>query len=130
MNKIIGIRREDKNQWEKRAPLIPEDVKILLGKNDLDVIVQPSDIRVFQDEEYERAGAKIDESLSSANVVFAVKEIPLEILEAKKTQKDSIEKAIYVEYLNNALNEVDDQMIQLKNSKEDAVKRKLKRLAN
>jgi alpha-aminoadipic semialdehyde synthase len=85
MKKIIGIRREDKNQWEKRVPLIPADVKSLLEKNDLDVLVQPSEIRVFQDEEYERAGAKIDESLSSANVVFAVKEIPVQLLEAKKT---------------------------------------------
>ena len=85
MKKIIGIRREDKNQWEKRVPLIPADVKSLLKKNDLEVIVQPSEIRVFQDAEYERAGAKIDESLSSANVVFAVKEIPVQLLEAKKS---------------------------------------------
>ena len=85
MKKIIGIRREDKNQWEKRVPLIPADVKLLLEKNDLDVIVQPSEIRVFQDEEYERAGAKIDESLGSANTIFAVKEIPIQLLEAKKT---------------------------------------------
>ena len=29
---IIGIRRENKNEWEKRTPLIPEDIKSLIEK--------------------------------------------------------------------------------------------------
>ena len=49
---IIGIRRENKNEWEKRTPLIPEDIKSLIEKYSLRAIVQPSNIRAFKDEEY------------------------------------------------------------------------------
>jgi hypothetical protein len=31
MDKIIGIRREDKNEWERRALLVPEDVLLCLS---------------------------------------------------------------------------------------------------
>lgn len=84
-NKTIGIRREDKNEWEKRVPLIPTDVKELVEKGKLNVIIQPSKIRVFQDEEYKQAGAGIIEDLGGADVVFAVKEIPVNLLEKGKT---------------------------------------------
>ncbi len=76
MKTVIGIRREDKNQWERRVPLIPDDVAALIHDHGFDVVVQPSDIRAFSDDDYVRAGARIDEDLSSCAVVFAVKEIP------------------------------------------------------
>ncbi len=85
MKKSIGIRREDKNQWEKRVPIIPDAVRELIQANNLDIIVQPSEIRVFQDEEYRQAGAEISENLDHADVVFAVKEIPVQLLKSKKT---------------------------------------------
>ncbi len=85
MNKSIGLRREDKNKWEKRVPIIPADVEELIEQNDLKVIVQPSNIRVFSDEEYKNLGAEIDENLSQADVIFAVKEIPVQLLKAAKT---------------------------------------------
>lgn len=82
---VFGIRREDKNEWEKRVPLIPSDIHELLQENDLEVIVQPSTIRVFNDDEYRQTGAIIDESLSAASTIFAVKEIPTQMLEKEKT---------------------------------------------
>ena len=85
MDKILGIRREDKNQWEKRAPLIPDDIKGLKETFGIKTIVQPSDQRIFSDEAYKKAGATIDEDLSSANVIFGVKEIPEEMFERGKT---------------------------------------------
>jgi alpha-aminoadipic semialdehyde synthase len=85
MEKIIGIRREDKNQWERRTPLIPGDVKELKEKYGIETIVQPSTIRIFSDEQYRRAGAVIDEDLSRANVILAVKEIPMELFQEGKT---------------------------------------------
>ena len=30
---IIGIRREDKNRWERRAPLTPEEVGDLIARH-------------------------------------------------------------------------------------------------
>jgi alpha-aminoadipic semialdehyde synthase len=85
MGKIIAIRREDKNEWEKRVPLVPDDVRWLKEEYDIHTIVQPSKIRVFTDEEYRRAGAEINENLDRAEVIFAVKEIPVSLFEKDKT---------------------------------------------
>jgi saccharopine dehydrogenase (NAD+, L-lysine-forming) len=85
MNKVIGIRREDKNQWERRAPLTPDDVKELNQKFGIKTIVQPSKIRIFTDEEYENAGAEINENLGKAKVVLAIKEVPPHLFEKNKT---------------------------------------------
>jgi alpha-aminoadipic semialdehyde synthase len=71
----IGIRREDKSEWERRVPLIPDHVRALLAQG-VEIVVQPSEIRVFKESEYETVGAAIDEDLSSCKVVFGIKEIP------------------------------------------------------
>ncbi len=72
----IGIRREDKNQWERRAPLTPANVKRLTAAG-LGVSIQPSEIRVFAEEEYEEAGASVVEDLSDCKLVLGIKEFPL-----------------------------------------------------
>jgi len=78
MNGLVGIRREDKNRFESRVPLIPNDIAALMRQTGARFIVQPSKIRVFSDAEYQRMGAEINEDISSCPLVFAVKEIPLE----------------------------------------------------
>jgi alpha-aminoadipic semialdehyde synthase len=85
MKKIIGIRREDKNEWERRCPLIPGDVKEIKEKFGIKTIVQPSKVRIYTDEEYEQAGAEVNEDLGEANVILAVKEIPGELFQTGKT---------------------------------------------
>lgn len=82
---IIGIRRENKNEWEKRTPLIPEDIKSLIDKYGLRALVQASNIRAFKDEEYKAAGAEIDEDLNHAQLIFGVKEVPNKLILANKT---------------------------------------------
>jgi alanine dehydrogenase len=52
MKYMIGIRREDKNKWERRVPLTPEHVKELRENHSVEVWLQPSPIRIFSDEEY------------------------------------------------------------------------------
>jgi alpha-aminoadipic semialdehyde synthase len=81
----IGIRREDKNKWERRSPLIPSHVRELIQEHSLEVVLQPSELRIFQDEEYKQEGALIEESLGSCPVIFAVKEIPDHFFEEEKT---------------------------------------------
>lgn len=75
-NMKIGIRREDKSKWERRVALTPEHAKLLKEKFDIQTFVQPSDIRIFTDDEYKKAGAVIQEDLSECPVVFGVKEMP------------------------------------------------------
>lgn len=83
MGVTIGIRREDKNDWERRVPLVPADLAALKRDNDVDFIVQPSAIRVFSDADYLGLGLTVAEDLSGADIVIAVKEIPGEMVRAK-----------------------------------------------
>ncbi len=85
MEQTIGIRREDKNQWERRVPLTPADVKELKEKFGIKTIIQPSKIRIFKDEEFAEAGAEVNEDLGRASVVLAVKEIPQHLFLEGKT---------------------------------------------
>ena len=78
----IGIRLEDKNVWERRVPLVPSDVARLMAEHGLRFVVQPFERRIYQDDEYRAIGAELDDDLSAAKVVFAVKEIPLAKLRA------------------------------------------------
>ena len=81
----IGIRREDKDPWEARVPLIPDDVVRLTSSGAAEIVVQPSPRRVFTEDEYVRAGARVEEDLSACDIVLAVKEIPLELFAPGKT---------------------------------------------
>jgi alanine dehydrogenase len=82
---MIGIRRENKNQWERRAPLTPDHVAVLVRGQHLGVWVEPSEIRVFPESAYEEAGATIGPDAGPCRVILGVKEIPPELLESGKT---------------------------------------------
>ncbi len=84
MGAVIGIRREDKNKWERRVPLVPADLSDIRKNHDIDFVIQPSPIRVFTDDEYINAGLTVDEDISGADIVFAVKEIPMKMLTGKR----------------------------------------------
>jgi alpha-aminoadipic semialdehyde synthase len=83
--RCIGIRREDKDQWEARAPLTPSDLARLTATGLMRFVLQPSPSRAFSDAEYAEAGADIDEDLSSCDIVLAVKEIPQALFRPGKT---------------------------------------------
>ncbi len=85
MSSVIGIRREDKNQWERRAPLIPTDIIDLQAAHRLQVRVQPSPIRIYTDEEYRAAGITVSEDLGPASLIIAVKEVPLPLIQPGRT---------------------------------------------
>jgi alpha-aminoadipic semialdehyde synthase len=76
----IGIRREDKNRWERRAPLTPLHVRELVRDHGRRVAVEPSPVRIYRDDEYRDAGAAVTENLSACRVILGVKEIPRERL--------------------------------------------------
>lgn len=76
----LGIRREDKNEWERRAPLTPSHVEELVRRQGLSVAVQPSARRVYADDDYRAAGAELAEDLSDCRVILGVKEVPARLL--------------------------------------------------
>ncbi len=81
----IGIRREDKSEWERRAPLTPADLADLQERHGLHFLVQPSSIRVFTDDEYRAAGIEVGENLDRPSLILAIKEIPAQLLRAGTT---------------------------------------------
>ena len=85
MSKFIGIRHEEKYAMERRAPLIPHHVKQLIEAKKLDFVVQTSSKRIFSDQEYLDAGARIADNLDDCSVIMGVKEISLSELKPKKT---------------------------------------------
>jgi alpha-aminoadipic semialdehyde synthase len=85
MTITIGIRREDKNIYERRTPIIPDHVRELINEHSIDFIIEPSKIRIFTNQEYSDAGAKINEDLSDCGVIFSIKELPLDFIMPDKT---------------------------------------------
>ncbi len=81
--KKLGIIKETKNKWERRVPLNPQAVQELIQKG-FEVIVQPSKIRIYKDEEYSSVGAKLSSDLSECDFIIGVKEIPINDLIPEK----------------------------------------------
>lgn len=85
MSKPIGIRHESLYPNERRAPLTPDHVKLLTARENLNIIVQKSSKRVFNDNEYLRAGAILSDSLKECSILLGIKEVPEEEYETGKT---------------------------------------------
>jgi saccharopine dehydrogenase (NAD+, L-lysine-forming) len=77
----LGIIREGKVPHDYRVPLTPKQCKIVEAQYpEVKIIVQPSDIRCFKNEEYSELGIELNEDLSSCDIIMGVKEINVEDL--------------------------------------------------
>ncbi len=85
MSNPIGIRHENLYQSERRAPLTPEHVNLMIRQHNLEIVVEISDKRIFTNREYKNAGATLACDLHKVPVIMGVKEIPLEDIEEGKT---------------------------------------------
>ncbi|NNE44880.1 MAG: hypothetical protein HKN12_11795 [Gemmatimonadetes bacterium] len=81
---VVGIRREDKSVWERRTPLVPDDVRALTEQG-VRIQVERSPQRCFPDAEFAAAGAELVDGLAEAQTVLGVKEVPTDKLESGKT---------------------------------------------
>ena len=82
----IGIIREGKTPPDKRVPFTPRQCAEAMKRwPEVDWVVQPSSIRSFSDEEYSRLGIALQEDLSDCDVLFGVKEVPIDQLIPEKT---------------------------------------------
>lgn len=84
MKNRIGIRAEDKYEPERRSPLVPSDVKKMVDEYGVEISVESSAKRIFSDQEFEKAGAKICNDLDHCDVITGVKEIPIEKIRSGK----------------------------------------------
>ena len=86
-NKIITLAvLSEARIDENRTPFSPSQISNLLEKfSNLKIIVQPSKRRCFKNEDYLKAGAQITDDLSSADIIFGVKEVDISTLIKDKT---------------------------------------------
>ena len=81
----IGIIREGKVPIDKRVALIPAHAAALKSSYNCELVVQPSAIRAITDEEYVNHGIALQEDVSDCDVLFGVKEVPIQDLIPNKT---------------------------------------------
>lgn len=77
----FGIIKERKNPPDRRVVFSPNEIKTI--QEQFPVVsfkVEPSDIRVFSDAEYQNLGIEVTDDLSDCEVLFGVKEVPVEAL--------------------------------------------------
>lgn len=81
----FGIIRERKNPPDKRVVLSPQLCQEVIQKfPEAQIIVEPSDIRVFSDQEYRDAGVEVAPKMEECDVLLGVKEVPIEALISNK----------------------------------------------
>lgn len=82
----IGIIKERKSPPDRRVVFSPKQLSDLQKSyKNLSFIVEPSDIRVFSDEQYRQEGIAVSEDLSECEVLLGVKEVPINALIPNKS---------------------------------------------
>lgn len=77
----FGIIKERKNPPDRRVVFTPEELVRLQAEHPEAVVkVESSNIRVFSDEDYEKLGINVDTDVTDCDVLFGVKEVPVEAL--------------------------------------------------
>ncbi len=82
----IGLIREGKIPADNRVALTPAQCKWLhKSSSNLKIVVQSSPHRCFTDKEYRSAGVEIAEDMQQCDVLFGIKEVPVDQLIPDKT---------------------------------------------
>ena len=77
----FGIIKERKNPPDRRVVFTPDEASRLIKEHpEAQIKVESSDIRVFTDEEYKQNGLEVTDDVSDCEVLFGVKEVPVEAL--------------------------------------------------
>lgn len=77
----FGLIKERKNPPDRRVVFTPEEVARLKEQYpEAEVKVESSDIRVFTDEQYRALGIEVTQDVSDCEVLFGVKEVPVDAL--------------------------------------------------
>ena len=124
-NKIITLAvLKEARIDENRTPLSPDQVSIILNKfSNIKIIVQPSNRRCFKDEYYQKAGAQITDDLSSANIIFGVKEVDISVLIKDKTYLFFSHTSKVRQYIGQAIK--DEAIIYKKELLREVIKKKI-----
>jgi alpha-aminoadipic semialdehyde synthase len=75
MSLRIGLRKEDKNEWERRVVLTPQDAGRLRASG-LSIVAESFPRRSYPDRSYVDAGVPVVESVADCDLILGVKEMP------------------------------------------------------
>ncbi|MFV8466951.1 NAD(P)-dependent oxidoreductase [Flavobacterium sp. LB1P62] len=77
----FGIIKERKNPPDRRVVFSPNELaRIKQMYQGVSIKVESSDIRIFTDEQYKNLGIEVTNDISDCDVLFGVKEVPVEDL--------------------------------------------------
>lgn len=76
--KSLLIRAEDKNKWERRSTLVPEDLLKIRKHVPFNLYLEKSTKRYFKEQDFIRVDAQVCQGMDKGEVIFGVKEIPEE----------------------------------------------------
>ena len=81
MSITFALIKERKNPPDRRVVFSPEKCKEVLEQfPEARLIVESSDIRIFPDDAYRKAGFEVMDDVSTADVMLGVKEVPVDSL--------------------------------------------------
>ena len=82
----FGILKERKNPPDRRVVFSPNELTLLQQKHqNVSVKVEHSDIRIFEDFQYQNLGIEVTDDISDCTILFGVKEVPIENLIPNKS---------------------------------------------
>jgi len=103
----FGIIKERKIPVDRRVVFTPEELARLQKEHpDTIIKVESSDIRVFTDEQYTNLGIEVTDDISDCDVLFGVKEVPIDALIPNKKYfffSHTIKKQVYNRKLLQAI---------------------------
>jgi alanine dehydrogenase len=120
----IGLIKERKTPPDRRVVFSPEQAaQVQMQFNGLEIVVEPSDIRIFSDEAYQKQGVKLSEDLSDCDVLLGVKEVPIQALIPNSTyfffshtiKKQPYNRALLKAVLDKNIELYDHEVITSKN---------------
>ncbi|WP_275315171.1 NAD(P)-dependent oxidoreductase [Tenacibaculum bernardetii] len=77
----FAIIKERKNPPDRRVVFSPQKLKEFKQQfPQAEIVVESSDIRIFTDEDYQKAGFEVVKDVSDCDVLLGVKEVPVESL--------------------------------------------------
>lgn len=120
----IGILREGKIPVDRRVLLTPDQcVQVLQLYPQVELLIQPSDVRCIANREYEEKGLKLQEDLSGCDILLGIKEVPIHQLIPNKTylffshtiKQQSYNQRLFQEIANKKITLVDYEALKDKN---------------
>ncbi|WP_339884617.1 NAD(P)-dependent oxidoreductase [Polaribacter vadi] len=103
----FGIIKERKNPPDRRVVFSPTKLKEFKKQfPSAEIAVESSDIRVFSDESYQKQGLEVTKNMEDCDVLFGVKEVPINALIPNKKYfffSHTIKKQPYNRDLLNAI---------------------------